>query len=318
MDQGGLHSKQGKVNILLQAYISQAFVEDFALVSDTMYVAQNGGRILRAVLEIAISQRWASVATVLMGLSKAIEKRMWPFENPMKQFGLSQDLFYNLTRLADDYTPSELAQQTAVELGVLLKMNERHGSALLRAAKRFPSLQVQYKLRPIASDMLRIDLNLIRSFDWDKGIHGAGEPFWLWLEDREGVDILQMEHVYWHPDDDELRVSFHIPLRDPAISQSLRIRLVSDRWLGAENEVEVPLGHIVMPSEMLQHTTLLDVPLLPVDSVTANEVSQRSPFRQFNAMQTQSFWPILHMEANALLSAPAGCGKSMLGYLAMA
>lgn len=37
---GGTDTSQGKVNILLQGYISRFFVEDFALVSDSMYSAQ--------------------------------------------------------------------------------------------------------------------------------------------------------------------------------------------------------------------------------------------------------------------------------------
>lgn len=35
-----MYSTQDKVNILLQAYISRGYVEDFALVSDSAYVAQ--------------------------------------------------------------------------------------------------------------------------------------------------------------------------------------------------------------------------------------------------------------------------------------
>lgn len=38
--QGGTDTDVGKVNILLQAYISKSPIEDFALVSDTAYVAQ--------------------------------------------------------------------------------------------------------------------------------------------------------------------------------------------------------------------------------------------------------------------------------------
>jgi hypothetical protein len=57
---GGATSAQGKVNILLQAHISKVFIEDFALVSDAAYVAQNAGRIIRALLEIALSRNWAN------------------------------------------------------------------------------------------------------------------------------------------------------------------------------------------------------------------------------------------------------------------
>ena len=62
-------------------------VEDFALVSDMAYSAQNGGRIIRALLEIGISRKWANVSAVLMGLSKAVEKRMWPGKKADKDAG---------------------------------------------------------------------------------------------------------------------------------------------------------------------------------------------------------------------------------------
>lgn len=70
---GGTDSSAGKVNVLLQAWISKAYIDDFALVSDSGYVSQNAGRIVRALLEIAMSKRWAPVTLVLIAMSKAIE-----------------------------------------------------------------------------------------------------------------------------------------------------------------------------------------------------------------------------------------------------
>ena len=64
----------GKVNVLLQGYISKAGIDDFALVSDTNYVAQNGGRVCRALFEIALSRSWPS-ASVILDVGKMIEKR---------------------------------------------------------------------------------------------------------------------------------------------------------------------------------------------------------------------------------------------------
>jgi antiviral helicase SLH1 len=98
---------KAKSTYLLQGYISWAVVEDFALVSDMHYVAQNSGRIVRALLEIVISRKWAGTSAVLMGMSKAIEKRLWPFDHPLKQFSLKQDVFYGLERWADDYSVSD-------------------------------------------------------------------------------------------------------------------------------------------------------------------------------------------------------------------
>lgn len=67
-------STPGKVNILLQGYISKAPIDDFALVSDTNYVATNGSRVCRALFEIALSRSWPS-ASVILTISQMIEKR---------------------------------------------------------------------------------------------------------------------------------------------------------------------------------------------------------------------------------------------------
>lgn len=71
---GEASSTSGKVNILMQGYISRASVDDFALVSDTNYVATNGSRVCRALFEIALSRSWPS-ASVILTVSKMIEKR---------------------------------------------------------------------------------------------------------------------------------------------------------------------------------------------------------------------------------------------------
>jgi activating signal cointegrator complex subunit 3 len=39
---GGVENPHGKVNILLQTYISRGYVDGFSLVSDSAYVAQVG------------------------------------------------------------------------------------------------------------------------------------------------------------------------------------------------------------------------------------------------------------------------------------
>lgn len=64
----------GKVNILMQGYISRASIEDFALVSETNYVATNGSRVCRALFEIALSRSWPS-ASVVLTVSKMLDKR---------------------------------------------------------------------------------------------------------------------------------------------------------------------------------------------------------------------------------------------------
>ena len=46
---GDVDSPQGKTNILLQAFVSQAHIKDSALISDSNYVAQNSARICRSL-----------------------------------------------------------------------------------------------------------------------------------------------------------------------------------------------------------------------------------------------------------------------------
>ncbi|KAI0335591.1 Sec63-domain-containing protein [Cubamyces sp. BRFM 1775] len=311
---GGTESSQGKVNILLQAYISQQRPEDFALVSDQAYAAQNGGRIIRALLEIAISRKWANVSAVLMGMSKAIEKRLWPFDNPLKQFELKADVLYNLERWADDYAVSELAEMSAEELGKLIHLNERHGSAVRDAARQFPTAKITYNLRPLGADVLKIAVKVERAFNWSSKVHGSAEPFWLWVEDHDGTNILQLSHLSFRPTTESLDIDFVISIPSQKRPASVTIRFVSDRWQGAEEEVEASLEELVMPSSSESHTPRLDIPFLPL-SVIQNPPLQEVISRRvqgFNAIQSQVFWSVVKTRLHTLLCAPTACGKETL------
>jgi len=314
-------SKEGKTNILLQAYISQAYMEDFALVSDMAYVAQNGARILRALLDIAISRKWATVCTVLMALSKSVEKRVWSFENPLKQpqLELHREVLYNVERFAEDLTPTELVAKSAAELGDLLRMNEQHGAALRRAAMRFPALSLNYDLRPLSHNVLRVVVKVAPVFEWSTKLHGSLEPWWIWLEDEKGIDILQWQNVPIRAGTKEATINFAIPMRDEHAPKLVRLRAVSDRWLGAEHEVDIPLAGLPMPPPYFDRSPLLDLPFLSVNALRNASVKNyfSRNFNSFNAIQTQAFWTFHHAKTNALLCAPTSCGKSTLVHAAL-
>ncbi|KAJ7179176.1 Sec63 Brl domain-containing protein [Mycena filopes] len=311
---GGTDTSRGKVNILLQGFISRQPVEDFALVSDTAYAAQNGGRIVRALLEIAISRKWANVTAVLMGMSKAIEKRLWPFDQPLKQFDLKGDIFYGLERWADEWSPAELAAVSADELGKLVHLNERHGQAILNAAKQFPSVRITYNLRPLGFDVLRIAVRVTPTFVWSNKVHGSAEPFWLWVEDHDALNILQLSHLIFRPTTETLNVDFVISIPDGQAPPSVTIRFVSDRWMGAEDEISIPLDTLVMPMASHSHSPRLDLPFLS-PSILRNPTVESlfaGRLNNFNSIQTQSFWTLLSTKWHSLLCAPVGSGKSVL------
>ncbi|TFK76028.1 Sec63-domain-containing protein [Pluteus cervinus] len=311
----GVDTSQDKVNILLQAYVSRVMIQDFALVSDTAFVAQNGGRILRALLEIAISKKWAGVSAVLMGLSKAVEKKMWPTEHPLSQFSLRADVLYGLQQWADEWSVSELAQQRAADLGTLVHLNEHHGQALLSAAKQFPSVRIHYLLRPLGHDVLRIDVKVERAFTWNARLHGNAEPFWVWVEDEEGLQIHQSAFLLLRQETTVINLEFVISIPDGIPPEAVLIRSISDRWLGAEDELIVPLDALVMPTKPDSHTIPLDLPFLSVTTFK-QPVLERVYARYLtylNNIQTQAFWPLMRTKAHSLLCAPTGCGKSFLG-----
>ena len=303
----------------MQAYISGYYPEDFALVSDQAYAAQNGGRIIRALLEIAISRKWANVSAVLMGMSKAIEKRLWPFDQPLKQFSLKADIIYSLGRYADDYTVGELAAMSAVEIGELLHLNERHGAAVRDAAKQFPTVQITYDLRPLGPDILRIAVRLNRLFNWSTKVHGSVEPFWLWIEDDESSTILQLSHLIFRQTTETLDVDFVISIPNGKPPPTVTIRFVSDRWMGAEEEVVIPLDNLLMPKPRDSHSSRLDIPFLSLDVLDAPVLRDALSTRisSLNAIQSQTFWSLACTRSHSLFCAPTGCGKSTVARMAL-
>lgn len=316
---GGTDTSQGKVNILLQAYISRYRPEDFALVSDQSYAAQNAGRIIRGLLEIGISKKWASSSAVLMGLSKAVEKRIWPYDHPLKQFPLKPDVLYNMNRYADDYTVAELATMSAADLGTLVHMNEQHGMAIRDSARKFPTAGISFRLRPLGPDILKICIRVERAFTWDSKVHGSVEPFWLWVEDHNSAMIHQLSHMMFRQTTETLDVDFVIAIPNGEPPPSVTIRFVSDRWIGAEEEVPVPFDGLRMPKVTASHDLRLDIPFLPLDVVRdqlLQDVFSRK-LATFNALQSQIFWTLANTQSHSLVCAPTGCGKSVVGHLAI-
>lgn len=284
--------------------------------SDTAYVAQNGSRIMRALLEIAISRKWANATTTLMGMSKAVEKCMWPYEEPLKQFNLKAEILYGLDQSRMEYHPAELAILTAAELGNLIRLNEYQGQALLTAAKQFPSLELAYSLRPLGPDTLRVIVTVTRTFDWSSKVHGSAESFWLWVEDHEGNTIFQLARILLRESTHTLDVEFVISISADTLPPSITIRLVSDKWIGADNELPVRLDGISMPIACHSHVRRLDVGFLPLSSIHLSALYDHLPhIREFNAIQTQVFWSLMNTKLNTLVAAPSSCGKSFLAHV---
>ena len=66
-----------KINVLLQAYISELRLDGFALMSDMVYITQSAGRLLRAMFEICLRRGWAQLTDRMLTLCKMVDNRMW-------------------------------------------------------------------------------------------------------------------------------------------------------------------------------------------------------------------------------------------------
>ncbi|KAJ2369024.1 activating signal cointegrator 1 complex subunit 3 [Coemansia sp. RSA 2610] len=317
---GGIDSPYGKTSVLLQAAISRSILQDFALVSDCAYVAQNGARVIRALFEIALSRSWGPAAAVALSLSKSIEKQMWPFEHPLKQFPIPSGVMRHLENSSGVTVDMErLCEMDSGELGALVR-NQHYGATLASYVRQLPRLEVSAEIAPITRGVLQVTMTVLADFEWNDRSHGFAEAFWIWVEDANNTEIYHTENVLIRKKDrHEPKVSvFTIPVHEPLPTQ-IFIRAVSDRWIGAETVTAVSFKHLMLPEHHEVHTDLLDLQPLPVSALNDACLEQicRQRFSHFNPVQTQIFHTLYHQSHNALVGAPTGSGKTVAAELAM-
>ncbi|KAJ9224018.1 hypothetical protein DTO207G8_8311 [Paecilomyces variotii] len=317
--EGGNDSAHAKTNILLQSYISRARLEDFALVSDSAYVAQNAARICRALFMIALNRRWGYQCQVLLSMCKSIEKQIWPFQHPFHQFDLPQPILKNLDEKLPTSSIESMRDMETAEIGQLVH-NQRMGKTLAKLLDNFPTLSVEAEIAPLNRDVLRIRLHVYPEFTWNDRHHGASEPYWIWVENSDTSEIYHHEYFILSRKKlhDEHELNFTIPLSDPLPSQ-IYVRAVSDRWLGAETVTPVSFQHLIRPDTESVYTDLLDLQPLPI-SALKNPILEEiygQRFQFFNPMQTQIFHTLYHTPSNVLLGSPTGSGKTVAAELAM-
>ena len=189
---GGIDQASTKTNILLQSYISRARLEDFTLVSDSAYVAQNAARIGRALFMIALNRRWGNLCLVLLSLCKSIEKQIWPFQHPFHQFDLPQPILRNLDHKGSTASVESLRDMESAEIGSLVH-NQGMGKTISKLLDNFPTLTVECEIAPLNRDVLRIHLYLSADFRWNDRHNGTSESYWIWVENSETSEIYHHE-----------------------------------------------------------------------------------------------------------------------------
>lgn len=256
---------------------------------------------------------------LLIDLSKAIEQRMWPYEHPLQQVStLQKDTLYNLRQHADDMEIPRLREMDAKDLGQLIRMNESHGQAVKNAAQSLPMVDVTWALRPLSHDVLEIRVKVTPTFKWNARVSASAEPFYIWIQEETGIDILQWRSVLLRQTTSSVELDFVLSFEED-LPNMLTVVSASDRWLGSGEEQAISLEHIRMPDHAPPHTQLLDVPFLNIrcmDDPHLQEMYGRY-ISTLNNIQSQAFWTVGHTNMNVLVSAPVASGKSFLGEVAI-
>lgn len=142
----------------------------------------------------------------------------------------------------------------------------------------------------------------------------------LCLQDVDGETILHHEYFLLKAQfcEDDHYVEFTVPITEPIPPQYF-IKVVSDRWLGAETMLPVSFRHLILPEKFPANTELLDLQPLPV-STLRNPMYERlysSSFEYFNAIQTQVFNALYTSDENVFVGAPTGSGKTICAEFAL-
>eukprot|EP00039_Didymoeca_costata_P018603 m.334150 g.334150 ORF g.334150 m.334150 type:complete len:2153 (-) comp17301_c0_seq1:1767-8225(-) len=311
-----IEEPSAKINVLLQSYISQLRLEGFALISDMVYVSQSAGRLLRALFEIVLRRGWAQLTERTLNMCKMVDKQMWLSMSPLRQF---HRLPPQITKRVEkkDFSWERLYDLNHTELGELVRQ-PKFGKVLHKYIHQFPRLELSSHIQPITRSTLKVSLTISPDFQWDDKIHGSSEGFWIFVHDVDGEEILFQEYFLLKARfaEEEHVVEFTVPITEPIPPQYF-IKVMSDRWLGSENQLPVSFRHLILPEKYPPHTELLDLQPLPVSALHESTYEKLYKFSYFNAIQTQVFNALYTSDDNVYIGAPVGSGKTICAEFAI-
>eukprot|EP00850_Spirogloea_muscicola_P009705 SM000055S18239 [mRNA] locus=s55:210526:220744:+ [translate_table: standard] len=313
-----LEDPSAKINVLLQAYISQLKLEGLSLTSDMVFVTQSAGRLMRALFEIVLKRGWAQLTEKALSLCKMVSKRMWQSQTPLRQFrGIPADILSRLEK--KDLPWQRYYDLSSQELGELVR-SPKVGKVLHKLIHQFPRVELAAHIQPITRSILKVDLTITPDFQWDEKIHGFVEPFWVIVEDNDGEVILHHEYFLLKMQyaEEDHHLSFTVPTYEPLPPQYF-IRVVSDKWLNSETVLPVSFRHLILPEKYPPPTELLDLQPLPVTALRnpSYEVLYAKKFTHFNPIQTQVFTVLYTTDDNVLVAAPTGSGQTICAEFAI-
>ena len=305
-----------KINVLLQAYISQLKLGGFDIITDMVFIQQSAGRIIRAMFEICLKKGWAGPMRAALDLCKMVERRMWKSMTPLRQFSrIRQEIVTKAER--KEFPWYRYFDLDAAELGELIGL-PKSGQLIESLVHKFPRLDLQAHVLPLTRSLLKVNVTITPDFVWDREIHGATQAFWIIVEDVDGEQILYHDTFLLRErfKTDEHFVTITVPISEP-VPPNYYISVISDRWLQSETRLPISFKHLIRPEPFPPHTALLDLQPMPISGLHNATFEKLYPFDSFNKIQTQVFQAIYATDDNVFLGAPTGSGKTICAEFAL-
>eukprot|EP01013_Petalomonas_cantuscygni_P032652 TRINITY_DN5927_c0_g1_i1.p1 TRINITY_DN5927_c0_g1~~TRINITY_DN5927_c0_g1_i1.p1 ORF type:complete len:2313 (-),score=404.58 TRINITY_DN5927_c0_g1_i1:3397-10335(-) len=320
-----------KVNILLQVLLSGrgSEIQSHSMKCELNYVAKQAPRLVAALFQVALYRGMRTRAILFHQLALAVEKEMWPTQHPLRQFPRGELPTFILDRLeAAKCTVQRILDLDASEVGNVVRSGV-YGRTIRTLAERLPAFEMSVTARPVTATILRVHVAILPTFRWGSGaLHGGSEACWLLVGDTDSDHMYHCERVVvtrrTARASDTIDLHFSIGVLQVLSSRGAgallpshyTFTLVPERWLGVSHRVVVPTRNIVVPQTFTPYTPLHRLAPLPTAALP-DRFQRAFGFRLFNPIQTQIFHTVFNTDANVLVGAPTGSGKTVAADLAV-
>ncbi|XP_066155619.1 activating signal cointegrator 1 complex subunit 3-like [Euwallacea fornicatus] len=308
-----------KVICLIQANISRAPIRVSSLSSDTQYIMQTVVRLARALFEIAKDRNYALQVSRTLRFAQMLEQQMWDHIHPLWQFKeLIPHLDSHRVMQALNLNMDELKEMSDRELENLFRAH-RLANRVKHYCSIFPTVKVDYVIKPITDGVIRIKLQILPAFKWDNQIHGSAQHYYAWVEDPTHDAIYHIESFVitrrmCHSEVEPIELVFTVPLTKP-LSLEYFIRVVNSHFMHAEEVLVLDLTDIKLFSSESYQTNILDLQPLPKRVLRNKTYEDLYSFTHFNAVQSQVFHSCYYTDTPIILGAPTGSGKTIVAEL---
>lgn len=312
-----------KVNVLMQAFISNLRLDGLVLKADMVYITQNAARLTRALLQIAIQKRWAALTERCLQLCKMVANKQWASQTPLRQFSgiVDESVLRKIERKYIDF--DRYFGLKSSDLGELLR-DRKLGKSAHKLIHSLPRIEMEVVVRPLTRSILEFEVTLTPDFMFESRVHGAGESFWIFVEDSDSEHLLYSESFYLRKavckEKHVLVFTVQVTLPRPP---HYFVKCCSDRWIAPETVVPVSFQHLILPDKFAPHTNYLGLLPLSIESALVLDgqyaVNEEACAESLANLRTfykrilgQNFSPLVTQVIPSLFNSP---GNSLIATL---